>query len=184
MEIEIKLGVTPELASLLTAVVSAFAQNRVTAEVTATEAPATVAEKPKKSEKMKDLAKETSKPKSVKETEPAREVEPAKTADTPETAETTKASAPDRQLTEEDIRTAIHATRAKFEGSDYLNNTESEGYKKYHRQLTQQFKSIAISLGFEKPSLIDADHRQQFVDECGQLRLSEDGKEIVTNIPF
>ena len=166
MEIEIKLGVTPELASLLTAVVSAFTQNRVTAEVTATEAPATVAEKPKKSEKMKDLAKETAKPKSVKETE------------------TTKASDPDRQLTEEDIRTAIHATRAKFEGSDYLNNTESEGYKKYHRQLTQQFKGIAISLGFEKPSLIDADHRQQFVDECGQLRLSEDGKEIVTNIPF
>lgn len=175
MEIEIKLGVTPELASLLTAVVSAFAQNRVTAEVTATDAPATVVEKPKK---MKDMAKETAKPKSVKETEPTREVEPAKTA------ETTKASAPDRQLTEEDIRTAIHATRAKFEGSDYLNNTESEGYKKYHRQLTQQFKGIAISLGFEKPSLIDADHRQQFVDECGQLRLSEDGKEIVTNIPF
>ena len=181
MEIEIKLGVTPELASLLTAVVSAFAQNRVTAEVTATDAPATVVEKPKK---MKDMAKETAKPKSVKETEPTREVEPAKTADTPETAETTKASAPDRQLTEEDIRTAIHATRAKFEGSDYLNNTESEGYKKYHRQLTQQFKGIAISLGFEKPSLIDADHRQQFVDECGQLKLSEDGKEIVTNIPF
>ena len=181
MEIEIKLGVTPELASLLTAVVSAFAQNRVTAEVTATDAPATVVEKPKKT---KDMAKETAKPKSVKETEPTREVEPSKTADTPETAETTKASAPDRQLTEEDIRAAIHATRSKFEGSDYLNNTESEGYKKYHRQLTQQFKGIAISLGFEKPSLIDADHRQQFVDECGQLRLSEDGKEIVTNIPF
>lgn len=167
MNIEIKLGVTPELASLLTAVVSAFTQNRVTA----TEAPATV-------------AKETAKPKSVKETEPTREAVAVNPEGTPEADETPKASAPAKQLTEEDIRTAIHVTRAKFEGSDYLNNTESEGYKKYHRQLTQQFKSIAISLGFEKPSLIDADHRQQFVDECGQLKLSEDGKEIVTNIPF
>ena len=182
MEIEIKLGVTPELASLLTAVVSAFTQNRVTAtEVTATEAPATVAEKPKK---MKDLAKETAKPKSVKETEPTREAVAVNPEGTPEADETPKASEPAKQPTEEDIRTAIHVTRAKFEGSDYLNNTESEGYKKYHRQLTQQFKSIATSLGFEKPSLIDADHRQQFVDECGQLKLSEDGKEIVTNIPF
>lgn len=181
MEIEIKLGVTPELASLLTAVVSAFAQNRVTAEVTATDAPATVVEKPKK---MKDMAKETAKPKSAKETEPTREAVAVKPEETDKAEVTAKTSAPDRQLTEEDIRTAIHVTRAKFEGSDYLNNTESEGYKKYHRQLTQQFKSIAISLGFEKPSLIDADHRQQFVDECGQLRLSEDGKEIVTNIPF
>ena len=133
---------------------------------------------------MKDLAKETAKPKSVKETEPTREAVAVNPEGTPEAAETPKASEPAKQLTEEDIRTAIHVTRAKFEGSDYLNNTESEGYKKYHRQLTQQFKSIAISLGFEKPSLIDADHRQQFVDECGQLKLSEDGKEIVTNIPF
>ena len=156
MNIEIKLGVTPELASLLTAVVSAFTQNRVTAEVTA-------------------------KPKSVKETEPTREAVAVNPEGTPEADEMPKASEPAKQLTEEDIRTAIHVTRAKFEGSDYLNNTESEGYKKYHRQLTQQFKSIAISLGFEKPSLIDADHRQQFVDECGQLKLSEDGKEIVTS---
>lgn len=80
-----------------------------------------------------------------------------------------------KPLTEEDIRAAIHRTRQRIEGEDYKENTSGELYKKYHKALSTQFKQIAAFLGVEKPSLLPADKRQDFIDECEKLDILDDG---------
>ena len=88
-----------------------------------------------------------------------------------------------KPLTEEDIRSAMHRTRQRFEGDNYKENTESEYYKKYHRQLTGIFKQIAAVLGSDKPSTLPAEKRADFIRECDELVIGEDGK-IETKTPF
>lgn len=74
------------------------------------------------------------------------------------------------------IREIMHRTRQRFEGEDYKENTESEAYKKYHRALTNQFKQIAVTLGYEKPSCIDAPEKiEAFAAECDALIIDEKG---------
>lgn len=76
----------------------------------------------------------------------------------------------------EKIREIMHLTRQRFEGEDYKENTDSEAYKKYHKQLTSQFKQIAISLGYEKPSTIDTPEKvAAFRSECDALIIDEKG---------
>lgn len=85
------------------------------------------------------------------------------------------AQQPEKELTEEDIRAAMHRTRQRFEGEDYKENTDSEAYKKYHKQLTGQFKQIAAVLGADKPSALPADRRAAFIAECDVLIIDEKG---------
>ena len=74
------------------------------------------------------------------------------------------------------IREIMHRTRQRFEGEDYKENTESEAYKKYHRALTSQFKQIAVTLGYEKPSHIDDPEKiKAFAAECDALSVDEKG---------
>ena len=74
------------------------------------------------------------------------------------------------------IREIMHRTRQRFEGEDYKENTESETYKKYHRALTSQFKQIAVTLGYEKPSYIDDPEKiKAFAAECDALSVDEKG---------
>ncbi len=76
----------------------------------------------------------------------------------------------------ERIREIMHRTRQRFEGEDYLENTKSEAYKKYHRALNTQFRQIAVTLGYEKPSLIDTDEKiDAFAAECDALIIDENG---------
>lgn len=82
---------------------------------------------------------------------------------------------PAKELTEEDIRAAMHRTRQRFEGEDYKENTDSEAYKKYHKQLTGMFKQIAAVLGADKPSALPADMRASFIAECDALIIDEKG---------
>ena len=86
-------------------------------------------------------------------------------------------------MTEEDVRAAMHQTRLRIEGEDYKENTSGELYKKYHKALSTQFKSIATFLGAEKPSLLPADKRQAFIDECAKLKVLNDGT-IGNELPF
>lgn len=85
------------------------------------------------------------------------------------------AQQPEKALTEEDIRAAMHRTRQRFEGQDYKDNTDSEPYKKYHKQLTGMFKKIAAILGADKPSALPAEMRAQFIAECDALIIDETG---------
>lgn len=89
----------------------------------------------------------------------------------------------DKEYTEVDVRAAMERTRKRIEGEDYKENTSSEKYKKYHRQLTAEFKNIAAFLGSEKPSALPTSElRRNFCNRCDELIL-EDGK-ITRKIPF
>ncbi len=98
----------------------------------------------------------------------------------PEKAEAEAAAA--KELTEQDIREAIHRTRRRIEGEDYATNTQGERYTLYHRQLTAAFKNIAAFLGSDRPSALAPDKRAAFIEQCDELA-AEDGK-ITTKIPF
>ena len=91
------------------------------------------------------------------------------------TTETSAQPAVEKEPTEEDIRAAMHRTRQRFEGEDYKENTGSETYKKYHKQLTGMFKQIAAVLGADKPSTLPADTRAAFIAECDALILDDNG---------
>ena len=80
----------------------------------------------------------------------------------------------DKEYTEVDVRAAMERTRKRIEG---------EEYKKYHRQLTAEFKNIAAFLGSEKPSALPTSElRKNFCDQCDELIL-ENGQ-ITRKIPF
>lgn len=81
-----------------------------------------------------------------------------------------------RELTEEDVREAMHKVRQRIEGENYKENTDSENYKKYHRVLTQTFKNISALLGSDKPSTLPADQRAAFINEINALVVNEKGE--------
>ena len=110
--------------------------------------------------------------------EPKKEEATAKKA-----APEPEAPAEEKEYTEVDVRAAMERTRKRIEGEDYKENTSSEKYKKYHRQLTAEFKNIAAFLGSEKPSALPTSElRRNFCNQCDELIL-EDGK-ITRKVPF
>lgn len=94
-----------------------------------------------------------------------------------------KAEAEQKPLTAEDVRAAMHATRQRIEGEDYKENTNGDLYKKYHKPLTAQFKNIAALLGADKPSALPSDKIADFIEQCNGLQVMEDGT-IGSNCPF
>lgn len=89
-----------------------------------------------------------------------------------------------KPLTAEDVRAAMHRARKRIEGEDYKDNTQSDAYKRYHRQLTAKFKNIAALLGAEKPSALPEEQRAQFIAQCDELGIKDDGTIGVTKLPF
>lgn len=94
-----------------------------------------------------------------------------------------QAEAEQKPLTAEDVRAAMHVTRQRIEGEDYKENTNGELYKKYHKPLTAQFKYIAALLGADKPSALPSDKIADFIEQCNGLQIMEDGT-IGSNCPF
>lgn len=94
-----------------------------------------------------------------------------------------QAEAEQKPLTAEDVRAAMHVTRQRIEGEDYKENTNGELYKKYHKPLTAQFKNIAALLGADKPSALPSDKIADFIEQCNGLQIMEDGT-IGSNYPF
>ncbi|WP_418327246.1 hypothetical protein [Segatella hominis] len=94
-----------------------------------------------------------------------------------------QAEAEQKPLTAEDVRAAMHATRQRIEGEDYKENTNGELYKKYHKPLTAQFKNIAALLGADKPSALPSDKIADFIEQCGELKILKDGT-IGTECPY
>lgn len=94
-----------------------------------------------------------------------------------------QAEAEQKPLTAEDVRAAMHVTRQRIEGEDYKENTNGELYKKYHKPLTAQFKNIAALLGADKPSALPSDKIANFIEQCNGLQIMEDGT-IGSNCPF
>lgn len=94
-----------------------------------------------------------------------------------------QAEAEQKPLTAEDVRAAMHKTRQRIEGEDYKENTDGEAYKKYHKALTAQFKNIAALLGADKPSALPTDKIESFIKQCDELQILKDGT-IGTECPY
>lgn len=141
-----------------------------------TEAPApepAESDKPRRTHRAKADAPETSAPVATAEEVP----QPEATEQAAESKPFAEAPVQRSEKTSgEMIREIMHRTRQRFEGEDYKENAESEAYKKYHRALTSQFKQIAITLGYEKPSYIDnPEGIAAFAAECDALIIDEKG---------
>lgn len=158
--VAVNLGVTPELTAFVGQVLSYMSNHTPTASISApaiSEAPA-----------------------EVKEEEPQPVAEEAK----PETPSPQPSKEEKKgELTEEDVRAAMHRARMHIEGEDYKDNTDSELYKKYHKKLNAEFKRIASLLGADKPSLLAPENRQSFINACDVLTVLPDGN-IGSAVPF
>lgn len=208
INVQVNLGVTPELVQLVSAILShkptnvqrdealldTHAQVEAKPEDTAPAAP----QQPttKRGRKKKDESGDT-KPEPTKEkagdeqqeaaanqadADDANTKEPDGTAAKAEADKPADADAP-KELTEEDVRAAMHKTRQRIEGEDYKEHTDGEAYKKYHKALTAQFKNIAALLGSDKPSALPAEQRANFIKQCDELQVLEDGT-IGTKCPY
>lgn len=101
----------------------------------------------------------------------------------PQPSAATQTEGKPKELTVADVREAMHKTHQRIEGEDYKEHTDGDLYKKYHRVLNGIFKQIAALLGSDLPSQLPAEQRQAFIDECGQLKVLEDGT-IGKDLPF
>jgi hypothetical protein len=206
INVQVNLGVTPEIVSLVNAILC----HRPTIAPTAEEAlngngqvdnkpedttPAQPQQPTNKRGRKKKEEAAADKPEPTKEAAGDEEQEAAanqadandaqKEAKAEEAAPQNEgqAEAEQKPLTAEDVRAAMHKTRQRIEGEDYKENTDGEAYKKYHKPLTAQFKNIAALLGADKPSALPPDKIADFIEQCNGLQIMEDGT-IGSNCPF
>lgn len=158
INVAVNIGVTPELGELLSALLD---RKQVT--------PCQAREPEEKKE-------------AVVEAPAVINPEPAPAPAEPEQPAPVEAT-PVKELTEVDVREAMDRCRKRIEGDDYKENTSSEGYKKWHRQLTSWFKNTSAALGAEKPSALP-DHysRAAFIEMCEDV--TTEGDKLTTNVPF
>lgn len=208
INVQVNLGVTPEIVALVNAILC----HRPTVMPTAEEAldgnsqvdnkpedttpaqpqqPTNKRGRKKKEESTADKPEPTKEPAGDEQQEAAAneadangEQEDAKAEEAaPKDEGQAEAQAEQKPLTAEDVRAAMHATRQRIEGEDYKENTNGDLYKKYHKPLTAQFKNIAALLGADKPSALPSDKIANFIEQCDGLQIMEDGT-IGSNCPF
>lgn len=209
INVQVNLGVTPEIVALVNAILC----HRPTVVPTAEEAldgnsqvdnkpedttpaqPTNKRGRKKKEEAATDKPEPTKEPAGDEQQEAAAneadangeqvaEQEDAKAEEAaPKDEGQAEAQAEQKPLTAEDVRAAMHATRQRIEGEDYKENTNGDLYKKYHKPLTAQFKNIAALLGADKPSALPSDKIANFIEQCNGLQIMEDGT-IGSNCPF
>ncbi|WP_299230263.1 hypothetical protein [uncultured Bacteroides sp.] len=82
------------------------------------------------------------------------------------------------------MREAIDRTRKRIEGENYKENTDGEGYKKWHRALNGWFKNTAaVCGGVDKPSnLPDSECRERFIALCDAVYVKDN--ELVVDCPY
>lgn len=208
INVQVNLGVTPEIVALVNAILS----HRPTVAPTAEEAlngneqvdnkpedttpaqpqqPTNKRGRKKKEEAATDKPEPTKEPAGDEQQEAAaneadangEQVAEQGEAKAEEAAPQNEGQAEQKPLTAEDVRAAMHVTRQRIEGEDYKENTNGDLYKKYHKPLTAQFKNIAALLGAEKPSALPPDKIADFIEQCNGLQIMEDGT-IGSNCPF
>lgn len=179
VHIHVDLGVTPELVALVNAVIGHRQMPTVEApkpEPSASEQPEAAAPAKKRGRKAATAEAPAPEVEAPEVEAPAEEAAPEPE---PEAEAEAPAEAEPKELTEQDIRDAMHRTRQRIEGENYKDETDGELYKKYHRQLTSWFKNTAALLGSDKPSALitekGQDEARQFIEECDRLEVLEDG---------
>lgn len=208
INVQVNLGVTPEIVALVNAILC----HRPTVAPTAEEAldgnsqvdnkpedttpaqpqqPTNKRGRKKKEEAAADKPEPTKEPAGDEQQEAAaneadangEQVAEQEAAPQDEGQAKAQAEAEQKPLTAEDVRAAMHATRQRIEGEDYKENTNGDLYKKYHKPLTAQFKNIAALLGADKPSALPSDKIANFIEQCGELQILKDGT-IGTECPY
>ena len=210
INVQVNLGVTPEIVALVNAILC----HRPTVAPTAEEAlngngqvdnkpedttpaqpqqPTNKRGRKKKEEAAADKPEPTKEPAGDEQQEAAaneadatgeqEEAKAEEAAPQDEGQAKAQAEAERKPLTAEDVRAAMHKTRQRIEGEDYKENTNGDLYKKYHKPLTAQFKNIAALLGADKPSALPSDKIANFIEQCDGLQIMEDGT-IGSNCPF
>lgn len=210
INVQVNLGVTPEIVALVNAILS----HRPTIAPTAEEAldgngqvdnkpedttpaqpqqPTNKRGRKKKEDAAADKPEPTKEPAGDEQQEAAaneadangeqKEAKAEEAAPQNEGQAKAQAEAEQKPLTAEDVRAAMHKTRQRIEGEDYKENTNGDLYKKYHKPLTAQFKNIAALLGADKPSALPPDKIANFIEQCDGLQIMEDGT-IGSNCPF
>lgn len=188
INVQVNLGVTPEVVQLVTAILqpkgwcAPIVDDKPNNQVEAKETPAEDEKPASQTRKPKTESRAVQTGKAEDEIKPNGQ-DTAKESGQADEPQADKTEDKAKSLTEEDVRAAMHQTRLRIEGEDYKENTSGELYKKYHKALSTQFKSIATFLGAEKPSLLPADKRQAFIDECAKLKILDDGT-IGNELPF
>lgn len=175
INVNVSIGITPEVVQLVTAILA-----KQPAQIVA---PGTVVSNEPQPEPQA-AAKKTRKGKGEATAEaPAndaageqQEAETPTDQPKPQPEPEAEAENANRELTEEDVREAMHKVRQRIEGENYKENTDSENYKKYHRVLTQTFKNISALLGSDKPSTLPADKRADFISEINALVVNDKGE--------
>lgn len=205
INVQVNLGVTPELVTLVSAVLAHRPQkleetlNSQGAQLeNAPEEQKPEPPQPKEQEVAASQVPTTKRGRKKKDPEPPTEQQQEETKpDSKAGSEEEEAAANQAEamtdggeqqeaakpLTEEDVRAAMHRTRQRIEGEDYRDNVTSEQYQKYHKPLTAQFKNIAALLGADKPSALPEDQRATFIKQCEELKIMEDGT-TGTDCPF
>lgn len=99
----------------------------------------------------------------------------------PEAADAVAAVEPE-SVTVYNALEAVDRTRDRIEPSDWRENTQSEGYLKYHKKLSAIMKEQAYRLGQCKPSELKGDDIRLFCEWCDNIYLDNDGD--ICTIPF
>ena len=157
VKVNVQIGVTPEVVSLVSAIlnkpaaVEAPAAAAPAAAEETTQQPAAKRGRPKKTEApAEDPAQEAAAP--AEDPAPAADPKPEDVGDMPDSV---------YYPSEEDVRTAMHQARCRIEGKDYKDKPSDD----MHRAVTDVFKRIAESLsGQKKPSALPQELRQAFID--------------------
>lgn len=164
VKVNVQIGVTPEVVSL----VSAILNKPAAVEAPAAAAPAAAEETTQQPAARRGRPKKTEAP-----AEPEAPVAPAAAA--PEAAPADTGDMPDEVFypQEEDVRTAMHQARCRIEGEDYKDKPSDD----LHRAVTDVFKAIANDLsGQKKPSALPQELRQAFIDAARTVQQGKDGK--------
>ena len=77
---------------------------------------------------------------------------------------------------------AVDRTRDRIEPKDWRENTQSEGYLKYHKKLSAIMKEQAYRIGQCKPSELKGDDIRLFCEWCDNLSIDINGN--ISQIPF
>ena len=172
INVNVSIGVTPEVVALVTSILTKQLDQIVVPGVVSNTKPEEAAQAPvRKTRKAKGEAAAEAPAADA----PVDQQEEETPADQPEPQPEAEAET-NRELTEEDVREAMHKVRQRIEGENYKENTDSENYKKYHRVLTQTFKNISALLGSDKPSTLPADKRADFISEINALVVNDKGE--------
>lgn len=171
VKVNVQIGVTPEVASLVSAILNKPAgveAPKPAAPAAETEAPAeaATATAARRGRPKKEQAAQAEAPaeQPAEAAAPAADPKPEDTGDMPDNVYFPQ---------EEDVRTAMHKTRERIEGEDYKDKPSDD----LHRAVTDVFKAIANDLsGQKKPSALPQELRQAFIDATRTIAKGEDGK--------